>query len=57
MPKYNFSDDKPGNDAKRLQWSRGSVGLSTQVREFKLGRSHQTFKGEKSSARLPSDGK
>jgi len=33
---------------KRLQWSRGSVlPLSTQVRGFKPGRSHQDFSGRK----------
>jgi len=39
-------------------WSRGSVlAFGTQVRGFKPGRSRRIFKGEKSSARLPSEGK
>jgi hypothetical protein len=36
------------NIYKRLRWSRGSVlPLSTQVRGFKSGRSHQDFSGRK----------
>ena len=42
----------------RLRWSRGSVlAFGTQVRGFKPGRNRRIFKGEKSSARLPSEGK
>jgi hypothetical protein len=37
---------------------RGSVlAFNTQVRGFKPGRSRRIFKGEKSSTRLPSEGK
>ena len=43
---------------ERLRWSRSSVlAFSTQVRGFKPGRSHRTFRAKKSSARLPSEGK
>jgi len=42
----------------RLRWSRGSVlAFGTQVRGLKPSQSRQIFKGEKSSARLPSEGK
>ena len=42
----------------RLRWSRGSVlAFSTQVRGFKPGRSRRIFRANRSSARLPSEGK
>jgi len=42
---------------QRPRWSRGSVlAFSTQVRGFKPGRRRRIFKGEKSSAHLPSEG-
>ena len=41
-----------------LWWSRGSaLAFGTQVRGFKPGQSRRIFKGEKSSPRLPSEGK
>jgi hypothetical protein len=41
----------------RLRWSRGSVlAFGTQVRGFKPDRTRRIFKGQKSSARLPSEG-
>ena len=43
---------------ERLRWSRGSVlAFSTQVREFKPGRSRRIFRAKKTTARLPSEGK
>ena len=42
----------------RLRWSRGTVlAFGTQVRGFKPGRSRRIFQSQKSSARLPSEGK
>ena len=42
----------------RLRWSRGSeLAFSTQVRGFKPSRRRRIFRANKSSARLPSEGK
>jgi len=41
----------------QLNISYSVLALGTQVRGFKPGQSRRIFKGEKSSARLPSEGK
>jgi hypothetical protein len=45
-------------DAMRLRWTRGSVlAFGPQVREFTPGRSCRICRANKSSARLPLEGK
>jgi hypothetical protein len=47
----------PVNNTKLKLSENHKSKVGTQVRRFKPGRSRRIFKGEKSSARLPSEGK